>query len=162
MIHYTKSHRILLLAGCTLLWFGCQRKVADAAGSNAPSAKPDASATKAGLGNVVSAADTTTSAKTVVGVEELMKHRSRYKGPVTVKGVVSQVLPSEHLVQLIDQKEFEECNSASCSGLSLPVRWSGAMPSRKQLVLVNGTIGSEGGESVFMAESITIPKPAAK
>lgn len=90
-----------------------------------------------------------------LGVEELMKNVSAYRGgAVLVEGVVSAVSPDSHLLALIDTGEFQKCGSIACAQLTLPVRWSGPMPLEREIVRVQGAVQETDGKLVFIAQTL--------
>ncbi len=90
----------------------------------------------------------------LLGVEELMQKPEDHPGRVRVQGVVSDVQPDNHLVVLIDRKEWEECGEVGCASLSLPVRWAGTMPHVEEGVSVSGQVEEQAGKLVFVAEAL--------
>ena len=94
-----------------------------------------------------------------VHVGDFMKSVDSYDGSVSVAGVVSVVSAEDGLLALIDLREFEECGTTSCASLSLPVRWSGTMPSVANAVQVDGEIERAGEKLVFVAHQIRQRSP---
>lgn len=82
-----------------------------------------------------------------------MRGTSRHLA-ATVEGVVSTASSADHLLALIDRKEFQECGTTDCAKLILPVRWSGAMPALQATVRVRGQIEQVGGKMIFVAQAI--------
>lgn len=105
-----------------------------------------------------------TRAGRAVGVEDLMRNLDRYPAEVRVEGVVSQVLPGQGMLALIDLGEFRECQVVTCAKLALPVRWPGAMPAVASTVQADGRVLREGGRLFFAARSLetVTPPPASK
>ncbi len=91
----------------------------------------------------------------VLSVVQLMNNVDRYKGPVRVQGVVTAVVPDKHMIALVDTEQFKQCGILSCpTYLVLPVLWSGARPSPKEAVTVEGQIKESGGKLAFEANKI--------
>ena len=94
-------------------------------------------------------------AKAAMGVEALMKNVERHRGHiVSVQGVVSAVSASDHMLGLIDFREFQECGLDGCAELTLPVRWGGAMPAAGQAARIEGEVREAGGKLVFVARAL--------
>lgn len=91
-----------------------------------------------------------------VGVDQLMKNVEKYRGSISVEGVVSAVSAREHMLSLIDTQEFKKCRVTTCATLTLPVRWAGAMPSIKDQVRVEGEIKEHKGKLVFEAKTLQV------
>lgn len=90
-----------------------------------------------------------------LGVDQLMKEVDSHKGPVRVQGVVTAVLPDKHVIAVVDIEQFKKCGILNCpTYLVLPVLWSGAMPSLKDAVAIEGQIKEAGGKLVFEAKAI--------
>lgn len=105
-------------------------------------------------------------AKAALGVEALMKNVERHRGHmVSVEGVVSSVSASDHMLGLIDFREFRECGLEGCAELTLPVRWAGAIPVAGQAARVEGEVREADGKLVFVAralEKTALPKAKNK
>ena len=100
-------------------------------------------------------ADTTRkAAETSLGVDAFMRNVDRYRGPVSVVGVVAGASADKQAVTLIDAKEFAECNDTGCAQLLLPVRWAGPMPAVRKTVRVDGAAQDTGGKLVFVASAL--------
>jgi hypothetical protein len=55
----------------------------------------------------------------------------------------------------VDIEQFKKCGILNCpTYLVLPVLWSGAMPSLKDAVTIEGQIKESGGKLVFEARKI--------
>ncbi len=89
-----------------------------------------------------------------VGVDQLMKNVDKHRGSVSVEGVVSAVSPRDHTISLIDTQEFKKCAVVTCATLTLPVRWSGTMPSVKNQVRIEGEIKENKGKLIFQAKTL--------
>jgi hypothetical protein len=88
----------------------------------------------------------------VLSVDQLMNNVDRHKGPIRVQGVVTAVVPEKHMIALVDTEQFKQCGILSCpTYLVLPVLWSGAMPSLKDAVKIEGEIKESAGKLVFQA-----------
>jgi len=94
------------------------------------------------------------SADTVLGVDELMRNADHYTGPLRVAGVVSAVSSAGRTLGLIDIQEFEECGVTTCASLTLPVKWSGLMPSIGDTVHVEGEIQEAEGKLFFVGHTL--------
>jgi hypothetical protein len=94
------------------------------------------------------------SAPAVLGVEALMKQPQRHRGQIRVEGVVSVTSPQQHTLALIDTAEFRRCGTVECAPLSLPVRWTGAMPPVAKAVRVQGEIRKVAGKLIFAARTL--------
>ena len=94
----------------------------------------------------------------VLGVDEFMEGVDRFRGPVSLEGVVRTVAQDRGLLSLVDAAEFEECGSTACARWTLPVRWSGPMPKEEETVRVEGQVAEAGGRMVFVARKL---EPAA-
>ncbi|UCG88339.1 MAG: hypothetical protein JSW71_07290 [Gemmatimonadota bacterium] len=98
----------------------------------------------------------------VLDVDPFMENVDRFRGPVRVTGVVNTASAADHMLTLIDRREFEECGVTTCAKLYLPVRWSGAMPESGQTVRVEGQVNEDDGKLVLVArtlESLNPPRP---
>lgn len=89
-----------------------------------------------------------------LGVDELMRNVDRHRGSVQVEGVVSAVSATNQSVALIDVREFQQCGLAKCAELTLPVRWTGTMPTVGQAVRVSGEVEEKKGKLAFVAKSV--------
>jgi len=74
----------------------------------------------------------------ILGVDEFMKNVDRYRGKVSLEGVVSAVAPEKQAISLIDAKEFQACGVTTCAQLILPVQWRGPLPAVRDLVRLEG------------------------
>jgi hypothetical protein len=111
-------------------------------------------------GQGLRAAEATSSPQTVSGVDDFMKNVDRYRGKVSLEGVVSAVAPEQQAVSLIDAKEFQACGVNTCAQLTLPVQWRGPMPAVGALVRVEGQARKIKGKLMFVAnklEKVSIP-----
>lgn len=95
----------------------------------------------------------------VLGVDELMTRDPMPRARIAVLGVVSAVDARSKTLALIDRTEFERCRVTSCASLTLPVSWSGAMPSVGQLARLQGQVTEAGGKLVFAARQVEVIKP---
>jgi hypothetical protein len=91
-----------------------------------------------------------------LGVDEFMTKVARYKGPVTIRGIVTAVVPQRSLLALVDTGSCKDsCSTTSCSRLTLPVIWSGTMPKVKEMVRVEGQIREVSKKKlVFVAKRL--------
>ena len=85
-------------------------------------------------------------------VELFMRDVDRFRGVVRVIGVVNTASDADHMLTLLDRREFEECGVTTCASLYLPVRWGGEMPSSGDTVRIKGKTQDEGGKFVFVAQ----------
>jgi len=90
----------------------------------------------------------------ILGVDTLMRNVERHRGVVRVQGVVSAVSEKDHTLALIDVKEFQECGVTTCASLQLPVRWEGALPAQRDMVLVSGEVKEINGKLLFIAAAL--------
>jgi hypothetical protein len=96
------------------------------------------------------------SAQAVLGVDQLIQNVNEYHGGIiTVEGVVSAVSDEQQMLGLIDTREFAKCQITSCSRLTLPIRWTGAMPLKEETIQVKGAVQAVGKSFVFVAEMIS-------
>ena len=89
----------------------------------------------------------------MLGVEQFMKNVDRYRGDVRVEGVVFAVSATNQMIGLIDVREYQTCGLKEC-GLSLPVRWTGAMPAVGEAVRVGGNVQTKRGKLSFVAQTL--------
>ena len=85
-------------------------------------------------------------------VELFMRDVDRFHGVVRVIGVVNTTSADDHMLTLLDRREFEKCGVTTCASLYLPVRWVGEMPSSGETVRIEGKTLDEGGKLVFVAQ----------
>ena len=97
-----------------------------------------------------------------LGVDDLMRNVSLHQGSVSVLGVVSAASPAEQMLVLIDSKEFGECGTTTCATLTLPIRWTGAMPQLSQTIVADGQVQEVTGRLVFVASAIRPTTQAAR
>ncbi len=90
----------------------------------------------------------------VLGVDDFMKNVDRYRGKVSLEGVVSTVAPEQKAVSLIDAKEFQACGVTTCAQLTLPVQWRGPMPAVRDLVRIEGQAQEINGKLMFVADKL--------
>ena len=96
----------------------------------------------------------------VLDVEAFMEGNHQGGGLVRIRGLVGDIRPDRKLLSLVDlsdREELLEAGKTKC--MTLPVRWSGAMPALHQAVLAEGRVQKEGGKLVFVATSLA-PLPA--
>jgi len=99
-------------------------------------------------------AEEPSTASSEIGVDELMKNVDRYSGDITVLGVVKAVSDKDGRLSLIDYEEYKRCRVVTCSLLTLPVKWSGKMPSIMDVVRMSGHVEEEGEKLLFAAKSL--------
>lgn len=91
----------------------------------------------------------------VLGVDQFMKEVNLHKGPISIQGVVTTVVPDKRMMALVDTEQFKQCGLLQCpSYLVLPVMWSGDMPALKDAVTIEGQIRESGGKLVFEANKV--------
>ncbi len=84
-----------------------------------------------------------------------MKEVDRHKGPISIQGVVTAVVPDKRMMAVVDTEQFKQCGLLQCpSYLVLPVIWSGDMPALKDAVIIQGQIKESGGKLAFEANKI--------
>jgi hypothetical protein len=106
------------------------------------------------------AGEVAASRQAILGVDEFMKNVDRYRGKVSMEGVVSAVAPEQQAISLIDAKEFQACEVTTCAQLTLPVQWRGSMPAVRDLVRVEGQAQEVKGKLMFVAEKLeTVTRP---
>jgi hypothetical protein len=106
------------------------------------------------IGQGLPAVEATSSPQAVSGVDDFMKNVDRYRGKVSLEGVVSAVSPEQQAVSLIDAKEFQACGVTTCAQLTLPVQWRGPMPAVGALVRVEGQARKIKGKLMFVADKL--------
>ena len=106
------------------------------------------------MGQCLQAGEVATSPKKVLGVDDFMKNVDRYRGKVSMEGVVSAVAPEQQVISLIDAKEFQACEVTTCAQLTLPVQWRGPMPAGRDLVRVEGQAQEVKGKLMFVADKL--------
>jgi hypothetical protein len=90
----------------------------------------------------------------VLGVHEFMKNVERYRGKVSLEGVVSAIAPKQRAISLIDRGELQACGVTTCASLTLPVQWRGPMPAVRDLVRVEGQAQEVKGKLMFVADKL--------
>jgi hypothetical protein len=90
----------------------------------------------------------------VLGVDDFMKNVDRYRGKVSLEGVVSTVAQEQKAISLIDAKEFQACGVTTCAQLTLPVQWRGPVPSVGDLVRIEGEAQEVKGKLMFVADKL--------
>ena len=106
------------------------------------------------IGHSLQAAETSASSKATLGVDEFMKNVDRYRGTVSLEGVVSAVAPEQQAISLIDSGELQACGVTTCAQLTLPVQWRGPMPAVRDLVRVEGQTQEVKGKLMFVADKL--------
>jgi hypothetical protein len=94
------------------------------------------------------------SRQAILGVDEFMKNVDRYRGKVSLEGVVSAVASEQQAISLIDAKEFQACGVTTCAQLTLPVQWRGPVPSIGDLVRIEGQAQEVKGKLMFVADKL--------
>ncbi len=90
----------------------------------------------------------------ILGVDNFMKNVDRYRGKVSLEGVVSAVAPEQQAISLIDATEFQACGVTTCAQLTLPVQWRGPMPAVRDLVRLEGQAQEVKGKLMFVADKL--------
>jgi len=106
------------------------------------------------LSQDLQAGEVAASPKKVLGVDDFMKNVDRYRGKVSLEGVVSAVAPEQQAISLIDSGEFQACGDTTCSQLTLPVLWRGHLPAVRDLVGVEGQTQEVKGKLMFVADKL--------
>jgi hypothetical protein len=105
-------------------------------------------------GQGLRAAEAASSPQAVSGVDDYMKNVTRYRGKVSLEGVVSAVSPKQQAVSLIDAKEYQACRVTTCAPLTLPVQWRGPIPAVGTRVRVEGQARKIKGKLMFVADKL--------
>lgn len=100
------------------------------------------------------AGEVVASNQAILGIDDFMKNVDRYRGKVSLQGVVSAVTPGQQAIYLIDAKEFQACGVTTCAQLTLPVQWRGSMPAVSDLVRVDGQAQEVKGKFMFVADKL--------
>ncbi len=106
------------------------------------------------LGQALQAGEVAAASPKVLGVDDFMKNVDRYRGKVSLEGVVSAIVPEQQAVSLIDAKEFQNCGVTTCAKLILPVQWRGLVPAVGDLVRVEGQAQEVKGKLMFVADKL--------
>jgi hypothetical protein len=106
------------------------------------------------LNSALQAGEVAAAPPKVLGVDDFMKNVERYRGKVSLEGVVSAVVPEQQALSLIDAKEFQACDGTTCAKLTLPVKWRGPMPVLSDLVRVEGQAQEVNGKLIFVADKV--------
>jgi hypothetical protein len=106
------------------------------------------------IGQGLPAGEAASYPQAISGVDDFMKNVDRYRGKVSLEGVVSAVAPEQQAVSLIDAKEFQACGVTTCAQLTLPVQWRGPMPAVGALVRVEGQARKIKGKLMFVADKL--------
>jgi len=107
-----------------------------------------------GLGPSVQAGGVAASPQRVLGVDDFMKNMDRYRGEVSLEGVVSGLAPEQQAISLIDGGEFQACGVTTCARLTLPVQWRGPLPAVGDLVRIEGQAQEVKGKLMFVADKL--------
>ena len=106
------------------------------------------------LSQGLQAGEVAASPKKVLGVDDFMKNVDRYRGKVSLEGVVSAVAPEQQVISLIDSGELQACGVTTCAQLTLPVQWRGPLPALRDLVRVEGQAQEIKGKLMFVADRL--------
>jgi hypothetical protein len=103
----------------------------------------------------VSSDSTSSSVSPILGIRYFMQNSDKYLGTIIeVEGVVSQIIPAQNMVVLIDMEEYKECKVATCALLRLPVFWEGVLPAVYDIVRVKGEVSKRDGKRLFIAKEL--------
>jgi hypothetical protein len=100
------------------------------------------------------AGEAAASRQAILGVDEFMKNVDRYRGKVSLEGVVSAVTPEQQAISLIDGGEFQACGVTTCAQLTLPVQWRGPLPAVGDQVSIEGQAQEIKGKLIFVADKL--------
>jgi hypothetical protein len=100
------------------------------------------------------ASEATATPQAILGVDNFMKNVDRYRGKVSLEGVVNAVAPDQQAISLIDSGEFQACGVTTCAQLTLPVQWRGPLPAVRNLVRVEGQAQEVKGKLIFVADRL--------
>jgi len=106
------------------------------------------------MGQGLQAGEVAASPQKVLGVDDFMKNVDRYRGKVSLEGVVSAIAPEQQAISLIDGGEFQACGVTTCAQLTLPVQWRGPMPALRDLVIIEGQAQEVQGKLMFVADRL--------
>lgn len=106
------------------------------------------------MGPGLEAGEVAASPAKVLGVDDFMKNVDRYRGKVSLEGVVSASAPEQRMLSLIDCGELQACGVTTCAQLTLPVQWRGPMPQERDLVRVEGQAQEVQGKLMFVADKL--------
>jgi hypothetical protein len=106
------------------------------------------------LSQDLQAGEVAASPKKVLGVDDFIKNVDRYRGKVTLEGVVSALTPEQQAISLIDSGEFQTCGVTTCAQLTLPVQWRGPLPAVGDQVSVEGQAQEVKGKLMFVAHKL--------
>ncbi|MFA4903931.1 MAG: hypothetical protein WC600_14455 [Desulfobaccales bacterium] len=100
------------------------------------------------------AGEAAASPQAILSVDEFMKNTDRYRGKVSLEGVVSAVTPEQQAISLIDSGEFQTCGVTTCAQLTLPVQWRGPLPAVGDQVSIEGQAQEIKGKLMFVADKL--------
>jgi len=104
------------------------------------------------IGHSLQAAEASASSKATLGVDEFMKNADRYRGKVSLEGVVGTVVPKEQEITLMDRGKLGVC---ACVQVNLlPVQWCGPMPAMGDLIRIEGQAQEVKGKLMFIADKL--------
>jgi hypothetical protein len=106
------------------------------------------------MASSLQAGEAAASSPKVLGVDDFMKNVDRYRGQVSLEGVVSAVAPEQQGISLIDPGELQACGVTTCAQLTLPVQWRGPMPVLGDLVRIEGQAREVQGKLMFVADKL--------
>lgn len=106
------------------------------------------------MGQCLQAGEVAASSKKILGVDDFMKNVDRYRGKVSLEGVVSAVAPEKQSISLIDSGEFQACGVTTCAQLTLPVQWIGPLPAVGDQVSIEGQAQEVQGKLIFVADKL--------
>lgn len=91
----------------------------------------------------------------VLGIDDFMKNIDRYRGKVTLEGVVSAVDQEQQAISLVDSAGYKLCGTTACPMLlNLPVQWRGPMPAVNDTVRIKGQAQKVKGKLIFVADKL--------
>jgi hypothetical protein len=104
------------------------------------------------IGRSLQAAESSASSKAILGVDEFMKNADRYRGKVSLEGVVGTIVPREQAITLMDKGKLGVC---ACVQVNLlPVQWCGPMPAMGDLIRIEGQAQEVEGKLMFVADKL--------
>ena len=106
-------------------------------------------------GHGLAKADPSSAAESVLDVESFMENVERHPANVRIRGTVVETRPEKQLFSLADLNDREELlQTGKTQCVTLPVRWTGAMPSPRSSVIVEGRVEETDGRKLFLATSV--------
>lgn len=88
-------------------------------------------------------------------VEVLAEHPDRFAGRVRVRGIVGRLAAERQMFSLVDLSDKEELlKTGATQCVTLPVRWTGAMPAAMQEIAIEGSVQQTEGKLLFVATTV--------